>query len=204
MSVVEPWNRGKAVGPKRPLTPDQVRLIRSTLEAGDEWRDLALFSMAIDTMLRAVDLLRLRVEEVVDDGGRVVEELPVRQQKTGNPHLVALTERTRAAVNRWLTSSHKQPGDFMFTARRRVANRPLTRRHYSELVKRWARIARIKDVSRFATHSLRRTKAAYIYEMTRNPEVVRQLLGHKSLSATSAYLDIDKAKAIAVARKFEI
>ena len=201
---MEPWNKGRAVGPKRPLSPDQVRLIRTSLEAGEEWRDLALFSMAIDTMLRAVDLLRLRVDDVVDDHGRVVDELPVRQQKTATAHLVALTERTRAAIEKWLTEARKQPGDFLFTGLGRVANRPLTRRHYSELVKRWAKIARVKDVSRFATHSLRRTKAAYIYEMTRNPEVVRQLLGHKSLSATSAYLDIDKAKAIAVARKFEI
>jgi len=201
---VEPWNKGRAVGPKRPLSPDQVRLIRTSLEAGEEWRDLALFSMAIDTMLRAVDLLRLRVDDVVDDHGRVVDELPVRQQKTATAHLVALTERTRDAVEKWLTEARKQPGDFLFTGFGRVANRPLTRRHYSELVKRWAKIARGKDLSRFATHSLRRTKAAYIYEMTRNPEVVRQLLGHKSLSATSAYLDIDKAKAIAVARKFEI
>lgn len=201
---MEPWNKGRAVGPKRPLSPDQVRLIRTSLEAGEEWRDFAMFSMAIDTMLRAVDLLRLRVDDVVDDHGRVVDELPVRQQKTATAHLVALTERTRAAVEKWLTEARKQPGDFLFTGFGRVANRPLTRRHYSELVKRWAKIARVKDVSRFATHSLRRTKAAYIYEMTRNPEVVRQLLGHKSLSATSAYLDIDKAKAIAVARKFEI
>lgn len=201
---MEPWNKGRAVGPKRPLSPDQVRLIRTSLEAGEEWRDLAMFSMAIDTMLRAVDLLRLRVDDVVDDHGRVVDELPVRQQKTATAHLVALTERTRAAIEKWLTEARKQPGDFLFTGFGRVANRPLTRRHYSELVKRWAKIARVKDVSRFATHSLRRTKAAYIYEMTRNPEVVRQLLGHKSLSATSAYLDIDKAKAIAVARKFEI
>lgn len=201
---MEPWNKGRAVGPKRPLSPDQVRLIRTSLEAGEEWRDLAMFSMAIDTMLRAVDLLRLRVDDVVDDHGRVVDELPVRQQKTATAHLVALTERTRTAVEKWLTEARKQPGDFLFTGFGRVANRPLTRRHYSELVKRWAKIARVKDISRFATHSLRRTKAAYIYEMTRNPEVVRQLLGHKSLSATSAYLDIDKAKAIAVARKFEI
>lgn len=201
---MEPWNKGRAVGPKRPLSPDQVRLIRTSLEAGEEWRDLAMFSMAIDTMLRAVDLLRLRVDDVVDDHGRVVDELPVRQQKTSTAHLVALTERTRAAVEKWLTEARKRPGDFLFTGFGRVANRPLTRRHYSELVKRWAKIARVKDMSRFATHSLRRTKAAYIYEMTRNPEVVRQLLGHKSLSATSAYLDIDKAKAIAVARKFEI
>lgn len=201
---MEPWNKGRAVGPKRPLSPDQVRLIRTSLEAGEEWRDLAMFSMAIDTMLRAVDLLRLRIDDVIDDHGRVVDELPVRQQKTATAHLVALTDRTRAAVEKWLTEARKQSGDFLFTGFGRVANRPLTRRHYSELVKRWAKIARVKDVSRFATHSLRRTKAAYIYEMTRNPEVVRQLLGHKSLSATSAYLDIDKAKAIAVARKFEI
>jgi site-specific recombinase XerD len=51
---------------------------------------------------------------------------------------------------------------------------------------------------------LRRTKAAYIYEQTRNIEVIRELLGQKSVSATSAYLNVGEKKALAIARKFDI
>lgn len=59
----------------------------------------------------------------------------------------------------------------------RIGNQRLTRRNYWDLVKRWARIACVMDAWRFATISPA-NEAAYIYEMTRNPEVVRQLLGH--------------------------
>ena len=75
--------------------------------------------------------------------------------------------------------------------------------HFRELVKRWACIARA-DPRAFSTHSLRRTKAAYIYEQTRNIEVIRELLGQKSVSATSAYLNVGKKKALAIAQKFDI
>jgi hypothetical protein len=43
-----------------------------------------------------------------------------------------------------------------------------------------------------------------IYEQTRNIEVIRELLGQKSVSATSAYLNVGKKKALAIARKFDI
>jgi hypothetical protein len=54
------------------------------------------------------------------------------------------------------------------------------------------------------TRDQRRTKAAYIYEQTRNIEVIRELLDQKSVSATSAYLNVGKTKALAIARKFDI
>lgn len=89
------WNKGKAVGPKAPLTPDQVKLIRDTLAAGAEWRDLALFGTAIDTMLRAADLLKLRVADITDAYGAIVDEVSVQQQKTGEPHRLALSAAAR-------------------------------------------------------------------------------------------------------------
>jgi uncharacterized protein YbjT (DUF2867 family) len=42
-------------------------------------RDLALFNTGIDTMLRPSDILKLRVIDVCDHSGAIVEELPIRQ-----------------------------------------------------------------------------------------------------------------------------
>src|SRR5262249_54700949 len=53
-------------------------------------RDLALFSMGIDTMLRGDDLLGLKVEDVTDHTGEVVEQCTIGQQKTGKSTVVAL------------------------------------------------------------------------------------------------------------------
>lgn len=55
-----PWNKDKAVGQMAPFTPEQAGVIRSLLTAEKKIRDLALFNMALDTMLRASDLLPLR------------------------------------------------------------------------------------------------------------------------------------------------
>jgi integrase len=45
--------------------------MKRTLDADGNLRDLALFSTAIDTMLRSIDLLRLAVEDVNDDAGHL-------------------------------------------------------------------------------------------------------------------------------------
>ncbi len=49
-------------------------------------RDLALFNLAIDSKLRACDLVRIRVRDV-DRGGRIVSRAMVLQRKTQRPFL---------------------------------------------------------------------------------------------------------------------
>jgi hypothetical protein len=60
----------KSVGQKRPFAPEQVQLIKRTLDVDGNLRDLALFSTAIDTMLRSIDLLRLTGCLQLAAGGR--------------------------------------------------------------------------------------------------------------------------------------
>ena len=59
-----PWNKGKLTGPKPPLQPRHVWAIRTQLQLAGRKRDLALFNLAIDSKLRACDLVRLKVEDV--------------------------------------------------------------------------------------------------------------------------------------------
>ena len=60
----EPWNKGKLVGPKPPLTLQQVWEIRIRLQILNRTRDLVLFNLAIDGKLRSCDLVRLRVADI--------------------------------------------------------------------------------------------------------------------------------------------
>jgi integrase len=77
-----------------PFTPKQAAVFRSLLQAERPIRDLALFNTAIDTMLRASDLLPLRVFDITDHNGDVVQESTIRQKKTGHGHVVALSPET--------------------------------------------------------------------------------------------------------------
>jgi hypothetical protein len=64
ISARTPWNKGKLIGAKPPLRPNQVWSIRTRLLIERRTRDLALLNLAIDTLiywrtgnLRAVQLL---------------------------------------------------------------------------------------------------------------------------------------------------
>jgi integrase len=62
------------------------------------YRDLALFNLAIDSKLRACDLVKLKISDVVH-GESVLARASVIQQKTGLSVRFEITDQTRAAVD---------------------------------------------------------------------------------------------------------
>ena len=93
-----PWNKGKLIGAKPPLRPNQVWSIRTRLLIERRTRDLALFNLAVDSKLRGCDVVALRVEDVAPNG-YAVDRATVRQKKTGRPVKFELTDQTRRAVD---------------------------------------------------------------------------------------------------------
>ena len=202
-------------GQKKPFEPHQCRLLVETLRNAGELRDLALFTTGIDTMLRASDLLKLKVADVVDRvTGNIKLDFEVEQTKTRRAEtetqrpkpakmvLVELSPTSQDALIRWIRESNKTSFDYIFTGKR-FKYQPIGRRAYEKRVKRWAGLLGLNPDD-YGTHSVRRSNATLIFESTNNPEVVRQILGHSSLSSTSYYLGIDKRKALEVARRNRI
>jgi hypothetical protein len=68
-----PWNKGREVGKKGAFAPAQVKRIRKVLMARgvSGLRDLALFQVAIDTMLHGPDLFNLTVKDVQLPNGKI-------------------------------------------------------------------------------------------------------------------------------------
>src|SRR6202007_506027 len=109
-----PWNKGKLIGAKPPLRPKHVWSIRTKLLIEGRIRDLAMFNLAIDSKLRGCDVVALKVEDVAP-GGYAVDRATVRQRKTGQPVRFELTEQTSQAVDDYLKSTGKKPGEFLFS-----------------------------------------------------------------------------------------
>ena len=121
----------------------------------------------------------------------------MKQQKTKINHKVQLSDST---IHELIIYTHnKNPQEYLFNSSRKDA--PITREYYGKKVKSWCELLGL-DPENYSTHSLRRTRASYIYESTRDPELVRQLLGQKHITATSAYLSIDKNRAIELGSNF--
>ena len=112
-----PWNKGKLIGAKPPLRQKHVWAIRTKLQIEKRMRELAMFNLAIDSKLRGCDVVALKVEDVAPNGYSV-DRATVRQKKTGRAVRFELTEQTRQAVDDYIRTVGKKPGEFLFTALR--------------------------------------------------------------------------------------
>ncbi|RJG10890.1 integrase [Pseudomonas cavernicola] len=92
-SARQPWNKGKLIGQINPLHLKDIWAIRARLELANNVRNLALFELAIDSKLRACDLVKLQVRDIAH-GDRVSTRAIVLQQKTQRPVQFEITEQT--------------------------------------------------------------------------------------------------------------
>ncbi len=195
------WNKGKLVGQKPPLKLKEIWAIRIRLQIDQSHRDLALFNLAIDSKLRACDLLKLRVSDVMR-GGHVANRAIIMQQKTHTPVQFEITLQTREAVQEWIQLSQFSPNDYLFPSR--VASSPhLSTRQYARIVGSWVSSIGL-NAAAYGTHSLRRTKASLIYRRTKNLRAVPLLLGHTKLESTVRYLGIEVDDALEMAEQTEV
>ena len=93
-----PWNKGKLLGQKPPLQPKHIWSIRTQLQLADKVRDLALFNLAIDSKLRACDVVSILVENIAPHG-YAIDRATIRQCKTGRPVKFELAEQTQTAID---------------------------------------------------------------------------------------------------------
>ncbi len=196
-----PWNKGKLVGQKLPLKLQEIWAIRIRLQLAHRRRDLALFNLAIDSKLRACDLLCLRVSDVMV-GGRIGSRAMIMQRKTQRRVQFEITARTREAVTDWIQTAELSASSYLFPSQLH-SSMHLSTRQYSRMVESW--VAGIGlDSTAYGTHSMRRTKASLIYRRTKNIRAVQLLLGHAKLESTVRYLGIEVDDALEIAEQTEV
>ena len=206
-AVKTTWNKGRVVGKKPPLTPDQVSLIRMLLHQEKALRDLALFNTALDTSFRGSDLVRLRVADVATPAG-VREIVEIRQKKTearnARPVQARLSSGTRDSLRAYLSASDKPLHGWLFTGQgARWSHTHLSESQLWRLFKTWLDKAHL-DPGLYGLHSLRRTFPTHIYQQTGNLRAAQLLLGHASIESTKEYIGTEQAEALEIARKYHL
>ena len=197
----EPWNKGKLIGQKAPLKLKEIWAIRVRLELSKRIRDLALFNLAIDSKLRACDLVKLKVRDI-SHGDRIASRAIVMQQKTERPVQFEITEQTRKSISEWLQLATLRSDSFLFPSR--IHESPhLSTRQYARIVNDWVEEIGLDPVN-YGTHTMRRTKASLIYRRTKNLRAVQLLLGHTKLESTVRYLGIEADDALEMAEQTEV
>jgi len=113
-------------------------------------RDLALFTIGINTNLRASDLLRLKVGQVSDlKAGDAVE---IKEKKTSKSRRINLNKACVKAIQTLLNSKQYQDDDYLFQSQRRHV---LTVPSVHKLVKGWCSEINLKG--NYGSHTLRKT-----------------------------------------------
>jgi integrase len=196
-----PWNKGKLIGQKPPLKLKEVWEIRIRLQLASRLRDLALFSLAIDSKLRSCDLVKLRVGDVVH-GSQVVKRAMATQQKTKQPVQFEITKQSRDAIHDWISHAKLNNNDYLFKSRFKNSSH-ISTRQYARIVASWVSDIGL-DPAAYGTHSLRRTKASLIYRRTKNLRAVQLLLGHTKLESTVRYLGVEVDDALEMAEQTEV
>ena len=193
--------RHQRTGTKLALKPVHVWGIRVRLQVAQRRRDLALFDLALDSKLRACDLVALRVSDLVS-GDRPRGRVQVLQRKTGRPVQFEVTEQTRRSLVEWLDWRPAQNNEWIFPSR---SNRGfhISTRQYARLLKRWVSLVGL-DPAAYGTHTMRRTKVSLLYKKTGNLRACQLLLGHTKLESTVRYLGVEVDDALELSEALEL
>jgi integrase len=185
-----PWNKGVEVGQRAPFSAAEVTRIRKLLvkrgDAGLSHR--ALFSTALDTMLRSPDLVGLTVKDVRKRNG-VMRDTFVLSPKGRRtvPVRCTLSKATMSVLEELIRKSGKRPRDYLFTGRVGGGLKALSYRQLNRILRSWVVDIGL-DGSAYGMESLRRTRAVAILNRTGDMEAVRDLLGLKDIYQTEKYL----------------
>jgi integrase len=185
-----PWNKGKSIGQKLPLTLKEIRAIRNRLRSVQQTRDLVLFNLAIDSTLRACDLIQLRVRDI-SRGRRVASQVTIMQLQTNRLVQFEIADETRELLAAWIAQEKLKPEHHLFPSR--MSESPhISTRQYARIVASWVSLIGL-DPRVYGTQSLRRTKPTLIYRRTKSLEAAQVLLGHTRLRNTVRFLGIEEA-----------
>ena len=124
----------------------------------DKPRDLCLFTLGINTNLRASDLLNITIGQVRNLLKQDGDELHIKEQKTGKPRRITLNKACIKAIHDLLQSHSVDraavvvgAGDPLFQGQRG----PLTVPSVNRLVKQWCSAVNLKG--NYGSHTLRKT-----------------------------------------------
>jgi integrase len=167
---VEPIKRKKDI--------DSIRKLLS-----DNPRNSALFTMGINTNLRASDLLRITAGQV--RGLNAGDSIELKEKKTGKFRRVTLNKACIQAIQRLLASKPYTNDEFLFTGQRG----PLAVPSVHRLVKSWCLAINLKE--NYGSHTLRKTWG-YHQRVTFGTDIPRLMVcfNHSTQKQTLDYLCI--------------
>jgi len=152
-------------------------------------RDKAILETLYATGMRVSEIVNLRLDGINCDIGFL------RCIGKGNKErVIPLGKKAVSSIKRYLGSSRPRflktgESEFLFLSR---LGKKLSRQSMWKIIKRYARLARIKKPMR--PHILRHSFATHLLERGADLRSVQEMLGHSNISTTQIYTHINKER----------
>jgi integrase len=169
---------------------DEIARVKGVLK--DRTRDLALFTLGINTNLRATDLLTLTAADV----DWMESKLCLREGKTGKKRTIPLDAQTLSLLAGCIPPDGE---GLLFPSGK--SGKPLTMSAWNGMIKTWCEKADLKG--NYGARTIRKTWARMMYEYFSVDIVHISLeLQHSSLRDTYLYMGITPPETAAIYRNF--
>ena len=161
-----------------------IQLIKKLL--ADNPRNLAIFTLGINTNLRAGDLLKIKIKDVryLEPG----EHFNLGENKTGKKRTITINKTVYEAIQKLLRSMKTiTDEDCLFQSRK--GKEKLTVPYLNNLVKSWCKTINLKG--NYGCHTLRKT-FGYMHRTKFNTDMptLMTMFNHDSQKQTLTYLCI--------------
>lgn len=152
-------------------------------------RDLAIVKLFLYTGLRVSELVNLDMKNI-DFNNRSIKFFG----KGNKERTIPLHDDILETIKEYLKEreiikiKNKEDQNALFISRH---GRRINVRTVQLMVKKYAKLAGIKNASKITPHKLRHTFASLLYYQTKDLKIVQDLLGHSNIATTQIYTHTD-------------
>ncbi|MBA5850265.1 tyrosine-type recombinase/integrase [Clostridium sp. cel8] len=182
------------------FTQDELKRLFKTIQKSNDrhaLRNLCIFRVAYRCGLRASEVGLLKLEYY----NKLKGELYCKRLKGSWNNTIALDKETTKVLNRYIKEyGIKEEAELLFKSQEQ---KPISRKTLDYLIKRYCKIAKIKDKSKWHFHCLKHSIAVHLAESDLDIKEVKFWLSHKSVNSTLCYFQFTSSQQKTMLEKLE-
>lgn len=171
----------------------KIAQIKNMLRGQNNYRDLLLFELGINSALRISDLLNIKIHNLFDEQENPRDFSEIKEDKTNKTNRITLTPKVKETLGHYKQFypkilENREAFVFFHKKYSPLGNRAIGRKQAWVMIVKWCKDAGLSG--RFGGHTLRKTWG-YQARLKAIPlEIIQHKLNHSSLAITQRYLGI--------------
>ena len=173
------------------LSDQEIKRVLAVAANSGQWsaRNRCLFLLSLRAGLRAGEIASVRISDVLDQNGQVVDRLMLKSEQTKGQRgrIVFLSEKLRKEIEAYLSRvSYRSTDRPLFVSQK--GRRAFTAHGMVMLL---GRIYQAAGIAGATSHSGRRSFITKLASKGISARVLQELAGHKHLGTTQRYIDVN-------------